>query len=196
VIAGGNVLAGGGGLGVDQRQRQVAIAPKLTAGALFQIQPVGGPQHPGTQLCHAILAFRLLPAPSFAGPGSVGPGDEIQGHPAHDELRRFRGEPRVTPPAQAALDIGIHSLDGLGTVVLSVHPGPEQPGLKAIPRIFLHQGPGRHVHGEPGVIRLGNPVVGDEQIAGHLASLNLIRRAAQRHRGQDERQTQEESKQF
>ena len=76
------------------------------------------------------------------------------------------------PPAQPALDIGIH-IGGSATVILSEHPGAEQAGLKTMPRIFLQQRPGGHIHGEPGVIGLWNFLVRDEQVSGHLPFLDL-----------------------
>ena len=150
LVAGRHVLAGGRLLGGGERQRQVAVAEQLAARALLQVQPVGRPEHPRAELGDGVVAGGLLPVAALAGTRAVRPLAELQGHSAHDELRRLGGEPRVPPPAQAALDVRVVLLR-LVPVELGEHPGAEQPALEVLARVVLQQRPRGHVHREPGV---------------------------------------------
>ena len=125
------------------------------------------------------MAFGVIPIPPLASPGPVGPFNEIRGHPAHDKLWRFGGKPRVSPPTQTALDIRIQ-IGGSATIILSEHPGAKQARLETIPRVFLQQRPGGHIHGETGVVGLINFLVRDDQVSRHLRFLDLIGGAEQR----------------
>ena len=96
-------------LGGGERQRQVAVPEQFPARALLEVQAVRRPEHPRAELGDGVVAGGLLPVAALAGAGAVRPLAEVQGHAAHDELRRLGGEPRVPPPAEAALDVGVRS---------------------------------------------------------------------------------------
>ena len=66
LVAGRDVLAGGGRLGCGERQRQVAVAEQLAARALFQVQPVRRPEHPRAELRDRVLPLGLLPVAALA----------------------------------------------------------------------------------------------------------------------------------
>ena len=168
LVSGRDVLAVGRRFGRRQRQRQIAVAEEFAAGALLEIQAVGRPEQPGAQLGHAVLARRPVPVPALARAGAVGPFHEVRGHPAHDELRRLRREPRVAPPSQPALDVGIELLRGR-LLEPGEHPRAEQARLEAIARVGPQQGPGGDVHREAAAERLGDPFRRDDQVSRHLA---------------------------
>lgn len=92
--------------------------------------------------------------------GAVGDFAEVGSYATHDELGCFGGEAGIAPPAQAALDVGIHFF-GLGAVVLGEHPGTEKAGLKAVAGIVFDERPGGDVNGETGVVGFGNFICGD-----------------------------------
>jgi hypothetical protein len=71
-----------------------------------------------------------------------------------------------------------------------VHPSAEQACLKTISRILIQQWPGCYIHGESGIIGLWNSPVRNQQVAGHLSSLNLIGSADQLCREQEEQEAQ------
>ncbi len=188
VVSGGDVFSGGGGLGVGEGQGVVSVSEELSTGALLEIKAIGGPEEPGGELGDGVLALRAVPVTALAGAGAVGPGDEVQGDAAHDELGGFGGEAGVAPPAEASFDVGVQFALGLWIVVLGVHPGAEEAGLETIARVFGEQGPCGDVHGEAGVVGFGDSVVGDEEVAGHFALLELVRRGEQRRQGQGEQE--------
>ena len=167
LVARGDGLARGGGLGVGEGEGEVAVAEQLAACALFQVESIGRPEDPGAELGDTVDAEWFVPVPAFAGPRSVGPLVEVEGDAAHDELGSLGGEACVTPPAEAALDIGIEFL-GLGLRVLGEHPGAKEAGLEAVAWVFVEQGPGGDIHGEAGVVGFGHLLVGHEEVAGHF----------------------------
>ena len=156
VVPGRHVLSGGGLLGRRQRQRQVAVPEEFPARALLEVEAVRGPEHPRAELGYRVVARGFFPVAALAGAGAVRPLAEVQGHAAHDELRRLGGEPRVTPPTETALDVGVVVLRRRA-VELGEHPRAEQAALEVLPRVVLQERPGGHVHGEPGVVLLGRP---------------------------------------
>ena len=87
--------------------QQVSERAGITRDTLRKIEAVGRPHHPRAELRDRVLAQGLVPIASFARAGPVGPGGEVGGDTAHDELRRGGREPRVAPPAEPALDVGI-----------------------------------------------------------------------------------------
>ncbi len=48
LVAGGDGFAGGGGFGFREREGEVAIAEEFAAGALLEVEAIGGPEDPGT----------------------------------------------------------------------------------------------------------------------------------------------------
>ena len=171
MIAGRNVGAGGGCFGASQRQRQIAVAEPFAARALLEVQAVGRPQQPRAQLRNCILASRVFPIAPFAGPRSIGPLDEIRRHAAHDEFRRLGGILGITPPTEAALDVGV-SVGRAFAFVLREHPRAGQTGLEPLAGVMPQQRPRGDIHREPGVERLGHLFIWHKEIAGHLALAN------------------------
>ena len=158
---------GGDLLGCRQWQGEVAIAEELARRSLFQVQTIGRPEHPRTELGDGVMTSRLTPVAPLPGPGTIGPLDKFQGDATHDELGSLGGEPGVAPPAEASFDIGVDLPRGLG-FMLGEHPGPEEPALKILPWIVFQQGPRGNIHREARVVLLLNPAMGDEQVARHL----------------------------
>src|SRR4051794_17321721 len=56
LVAGGDVCALGPGLGIGERERQVAVAEELAGGALFQVEAIEREEEPGGELRDAVLA--------------------------------------------------------------------------------------------------------------------------------------------
>ncbi|MFO0000584.1 MAG: hypothetical protein ACK559_05605, partial [bacterium] len=104
---GGHLLPVGCRLGGEERQGEIPVSEQVSRRALPEIETVGRPEHPGAQLRDRVVTGRLLPVAPLAGPGAVGPLDEVQRHAPHDELRRLGRETRVAPPPQPSLDVAV-----------------------------------------------------------------------------------------
>jgi hypothetical protein len=175
LVARRHVFACGDALLICERQRQIAVAEKLAAGALLEVQAIERHQQPRAELRHAILPAWLFPG-ARAVAGTVRDHREVRPHAAHDELRRDRRKMRVTPPAEAALDVRVAFLLRLLRLrPLRMHPRAAKPRLKPMPRIRAHQRPSRRIQRKAPIELLRHFFRRGEEITGHLAFDDLSR---------------------